>query len=429
MLPTRRQAPSPPGALIGPWRLLRELGQGGMSVVWLAARADGHMERQVALKLPHAGPGHELLARRLLRERSILASLEHPHIARLYEVGMTDGGTPYLVMEHVQGDDLLAYADAHRLGITQRIPLFQQVLRAVQYAHGKLVLHRDLKPGNILVTAGGEVKLLDFGIAKLMAGEGLVRDETELTRAADRRLTPSYASPEQLRGQTLGTASDVYSLGVILCELLCGQRPHASANGSAAQLEAAVLNDEPRAPSRRNPDAATLNARATSADALGGDLGRWSAGQPVTARAPGTWYHLSRFVQRHRLSMALGATAVTALVAATTVALMQSRSANQQADRAATARDFLLQLFEEAAPERLGGVELTAMQLLAQGGQKAQARLGGQTRLQAELLTGIGETQYRAGDMTGAEASLAKAADLFRGIGDKAQEAAARLTR
>ncbi|MFD2453815.1 serine/threonine-protein kinase [Ideonella paludis] len=154
------------GQMIGPWRLLEPLGEGGMSTVWLAERADEQVQRQVALKLPHAGPGQDVLAARLLRERNILASLEHRNIARLYDVGLSDSGLPYLVMEYVQGQTLLEHADAQQLTLRQRLALFQQVLRAVQYAHGKLVLHRDLKPSNILVNEAGDVKLLDFGIAK-----------------------------------------------------------------------------------------------------------------------------------------------------------------------------------------------------------------------------------------------------------------------
>jgi serine/threonine protein kinase len=213
------------GLVIGAWRLLHEIGQGGMNTVWLAERADGQVTRQVALKIPHAGPGHRLLAVRLLRERNILAALEHPHIGRLYDVGVTQAGMPYLVMEFIAGHDILDHADAQGLRVAQRIALFQQVLSAVQYAHSRLILHRDLKPANILVDASGSAKLLDFGIAKALADDGSAREATELTSAAGRLLTPAYASPEQLLGQALSTASDVYSLGVVLHELLTGERP------------------------------------------------------------------------------------------------------------------------------------------------------------------------------------------------------------
>lgn len=249
-----------PGQRLGPWRLVRPLGRGGMSVVWLADRADGELARQVALKLPHAGPMQDRLAQRLLRERRILAMLTHPHIARLYDIGCTDSGAPYLVMEHVEGDNLLAYADHHQLGLRQRAALFRQVVAAVQHAHGRLVLHRDLKPDNILVDAEGAVKLLDFGIAKAMADIDIEATRIAVTRQDERLLTPAYASPEQLRGEPLGPGSDIYSLGVLLCELLCGQRPHAAPGPSAAALEHAVLSQPPRPPSSSQASAAQLAA-------------------------------------------------------------------------------------------------------------------------------------------------------------------------
>jgi eukaryotic-like serine/threonine-protein kinase len=446
-----------PGALIGPWRLLRELGQGGMSVVWLADRADGQVDRQVALKLPHAGPGQDLLARRMLRERKILAALEHPHIARLYDVGLTEAGTPYLVMEYVEGQNLLAYADAKQLDVQQRLLLFGQVLDAVQYAHGQLVLHRDLKPDNILVNARGHIKLLDFGIAKVMAGEGNSHDSTALTRATHRQLTPNYASPEQLQGQAMGTASDVYALGVVLYELLCGSRPHDVAGGSLAQLEAAILNNDPQPPSRRVVDVSALTARSTtsqalakalrgdldaivlkalakapeqryaSADALSSDISRWRHGDTVTARNPSAWYHLRKLVQRHRLRVSMGALASVALLGAAAVALVQGQLAKQEALRAASARDFLLELFQESSPDRMKGVELTARQLLEQGRLKADSQLGTQTQLQGELLLGIGQTQHQVGDTRGAQVALTQAATAFRSSGNATGEASAYL--
>jgi eukaryotic-like serine/threonine-protein kinase len=457
-------APSPfqHGALIGPWRLWREIGQGGMSVVWLAERADGQLKRQVALKLPHAGPGQDLLARRMLRERKILAALEHPHIARLYDVGLTDGGTPYLVMEYVEGQNLLAYADAKHLNIHQRLLLFRQVLDAVQYAHGQLVLHRDLKPDNILVNARGHVKLLDFGIAKVMAGEGSSNDSTALTRATHRQLTPNYASPEQLQNLPMGTASDVYALGVVLYELLCGSRPHGVAGGSVAQLEAAVLNNDPLPPSRRVVDvcdAAILAARSNtsqtlaktlrgdldaivlkalaktpeqryaSADALSSDISRWRHGDSVTARNPSAWSVLRKIVRRHRWAFSLGGLATVALISAAAVALVQGQLAKREALRAASARDFLLELFQESSPDRMRGVELTAKQLLEQGRLKANTQLGTQTQLQGELLLGIGQAQHQVGDTRGAQDALQQSATAFRAGGDAFGEASAYLAQ
>ncbi len=448
-----------PGTLIGPWRLLREIGRGGMSTVWLAERADEQLRREVALKLPHAGPGQDLLAQRLLRERNILAALEHRNIARLYDVGLMDGGTPYLVMEYVAGDTLLAHADARRLTIPQRLTLFQQVLRAVQYAHGKLVLHRDLKPSNILVNHAGDVKLLDFGIAKLLAGNGGSLMETELTRHAGHLLTPNYASPEQLRGGALGTGSDVYSLGVMLYALLCGRGPHVIEGASAARLEDAVLNQEPKAPSRQSADASVLEARSTSAaglrkalagdldaivlkalaktpeqryasaDALGTELSRWLAGEPITARAPSAWRHVARFVSRHRLAVGLGTAAITLLIAASGVALMQARVATQQAVRATAVRDFLVAMFNETDLNVAAAQELTAKTLLANGQKRALSSLTQTPDLMAELLQNIGQAQAGIADHTSADRTFSQVVDTYRRIQDRRSELLALLAQ
>ena len=219
------------GHAFGPYRVLRLLGQGGMGSVWLAERADGLFARQVALKLVHTHLAGHALTERFARERSILAALAHPHIARLLDAGVSAEGQPYLALEYVEGTPLAAYCDAERLGLRARVALVVQVLSAVQHAHQNLVVHRDLKPSNILVTRDGQAQLLDFGIAKLMV-EGEAR-ETELTQAGGRALTLDYASPEQITGQPITTASDVYSMGVVLYELLCGQRPYSLARGLA----------------------------------------------------------------------------------------------------------------------------------------------------------------------------------------------------
>lgn len=212
------------GDSVGAYRLLRELGRGGMGAVWLAERSDGLLKRPVALKLPHLSGAAGVQRERLTRERDILAALNHPNIARLYDAGLTPGGQPFLALEYVEGRTLLEDCTRRSLGLRERLDLFGQVLEAVKYAHIHLVVHRDLKPSNILVTADGQVKLLDFGIAKLVAdGEASV---TELTQFGGRAMTPDYASPEQILGHPITTASDVYALGVLLFELLSGERPY-----------------------------------------------------------------------------------------------------------------------------------------------------------------------------------------------------------
>src|SRR5215472_10815643 len=208
------------GARVGPYQLIRLLGAGGMAEVWLARRADGAFRRDVALKLPVLGRLRADLEQRFARERDILASLEHPHIARLYDAGVDPDGSPYLSMEYVEGCPLTEWCDTHRLGIRARLVLFLQMLEAVQYAHERQVIHRDLKPSNVLVTESGQVRLLDFGVARLL--EAQEADQMQLTSAYGRALTPDYASPEMLRGDALDARSDIYSLGVVLYELLIG---------------------------------------------------------------------------------------------------------------------------------------------------------------------------------------------------------------
>ena len=267
-------APIEPGVAIGPYTLRQALGQGGMGTVWLAERTDGLVKRPVALKLPHLGLHGPQYAARFARERDVLGGLVHANIARLYDAGITALGQPYLAMEYVEGVPLTDYSETHGLSIQSRLALFQQVLRAVQYAHTHLVVHRDLKPANILVTADGDVKLLDFGIAKL------VRDgatpETELTQLGGRAFTPDYASPEQIAGQPISTASDVYSLGVVLYELLTGARPYKLTRDSRGALEEAILHADPLKPSQVVIDAATAPTCGTTTKqltkALRGDL-------------------------------------------------------------------------------------------------------------------------------------------------------------
>ena len=245
------------GSTVGPYRLIRELGRGGMGFVWLAERIDGSLKRQVALKLPR----HQLVER-FARERDILAGLAHANIARLYDAGATGDGRPYLALEYVEGEALTAWCDARKLGVKARIELFQQALAAVEYAHNHSVIHRDLKPTNILVTRDGEVRLLDFGIAKLMTGGEVV--ETALTQIEGRPLSLQYASPEQLLGQPLGCTSDVYSLGVVLYELLTGAFPSFRRQDKRGAIEDGILSVEPTRASESIADPTLAAARGSN---------------------------------------------------------------------------------------------------------------------------------------------------------------------
>ena len=223
-----KNAGAPAGTIIDRYRLVREIGRGGMGTVWLAEATDSGLKRAIALKLPHPSLYSAEMAERFARERDILASLTHPNIARLYDAGVSAEGQPYLALEYIEGIPLTTYCDARRLTLSERVELFLQVLRAVQYAHTQLVVHRDLKPSNILVAQDASVHLLDFGIARLIGdAEGSEVGDSPLTQLGGRALTLDYASPEQIAGQPIGTASNVYSLGVIFYELLTGSRPYA----------------------------------------------------------------------------------------------------------------------------------------------------------------------------------------------------------
>ena len=319
------------GHRVGPYELVRELAAGGMAVVWLARHVDGAPGRQVALKLPLLSRLRRDLAERFAREREILAQLEHANIARLYDAGVAADGLPYLALEYVEGESLTAWCDSRRCGVRERLKLFLQVLDAVQYAHARHVVHRDIKPSNIFVTDAGQVRLLDFGVAKLLA-EGQADDRTDLTRVFGRALTPDYASPEQLRSEEIGPPSDVYALGVVLYELLVGSRPYKiQTDSSKMPLELAIESAQVHKPStqvqapaaiaratsheklarhlRGDLDAIVLKAlerrsqdRYQSAAAFADDLQRYLSGEEVDARSTPPGRRLVRVALRHRVA-------------------------------------------------------------------------------------------------------------------------------
>ena len=333
-----------PGARVGPYELIRLLGAGGMAEVWLARRADGAFKREVAVKLPRLAHAQAGLEARFARERDILASLEHPHIARLYDAGVDPEGLPYLAMEYVQGESLTDWCDAHRLGLCERLRLFLQVLEALQYAHAKRVIHRDLKPSNILVTDSGQVRLLDFGVARLL--EAAETDQPALTSVYGRALTPDYASPELLRGDPIDERSDLYSLGVLLYELLSGTRPYRlKTAASIGALDRAMGTLEVKKPSlqlepaaaiardgtaeqlarqlRGDLDAIVLKSlamhpaqRYPSAAALAEDLQRYLDGRPIRARPARIAYRAGKFISRNRVLLAVSTAAAFATLTA-----------------------------------------------------------------------------------------------------------------
>jgi serine/threonine-protein kinase len=320
------------GDRVGPYVLIRQIGAGGMAQVWLAQRADGLMNREVALKFPAFRRSRPDLTERFAREREILAGLEHPSIARLYDTGVTNQGVPYLVMEYVAGRCLTDWCDAHSAGVRARVELFLQVLEAAQYAHDKGVLHRDIKPGNVLVTEGGQVRLLDFGVARMLESSG-----TRLTQVYGKALTPAYASPEQLRDGELTPASDVYSLGVLLYELLTGRLPPApgrsgSHTDAGQTVRPGLEPDQESARSRRdssNPVACAIRGdldaivmksmaadpdqRYRSAASFGEDLKRFLRGEAVQAVGASMAYRAGKVLRRHPWAVPLAALLLAAI--------------------------------------------------------------------------------------------------------------------
>jgi serine/threonine-protein kinase len=396
-----------------------------MGVVLLAERADHAFDQRVAIKLLRSGLVSARLQSRLKMERQILAALDHPNIAKLLDGGATTDGTPYIVMEYIDGEPIDTYCDAHRFTVSQRLELFRIVCAAVHYAHQNLIVHRDLKPSNILVTADGVPKLLDFGIAKVLDSRQL-HHTLALTQADVRLMTPDHASPEQLRGDAVSTASDIYLLGVLLYELLSGHRPIAVHGHSLAELERAICEQAPMpltaglqsqdfeavqevcaqrstAPARlRRELAGDLNnivmmalrkepaRRYSSAEQFSTDISRYLSGRPVAAR-PDTWtYRARKFVARYRYGVAVATLAVLALVLFTTSTVEQNRRISRERLRAEQVSSFLVELFEQADPTHSRGNEVTARELLDIGARRIQSDLDTQPDVRASLLATIG---------------------------------------
>ena len=427
--------PQPPRRF-GVWRVLRPLGVGGMGEVWLAERSDGEFEQRAAIKqLAYPTPG---LMQRFRQERQILARLEHPNIARLIDGGVDASGAPYLAMEYVDGVPITAHVREHVADVHACLRLFLRVCDAVHYAHQNLIVHRDLKPSNIFVTADGTPKLLDFGIAKVLA----TTDEAAATQTIARVLTPDYAAPEQFSGGTITTATDVYALGVVLYELLTNTRPWRDC-GHAATRDTGPAGADTRPPSaavdrttgnaaarrralRGDVDRIVLTAlsveprlRYPSAEALAADIRRYLAGRPISARRDNVIYRVRKFARRHRYWLSAAAVVFGVSVGATFVSLqqaqrarMQATRAEQQAARAEEARKFLVGVFEQASPDRNQGRPLSAQQLLDLGAQQLSANPHGDVAIRADLNGLIGELYWDIGDYRTAEAMLAKAAAI-----------------
>jgi len=411
------------GTRVGPYRLLRPLGAGGMGQVWLAERTDGTLQRQIALKLPRTVWARGM-AERLTQERDALAALEHPNIARLYDAGVTETGRPYLAMEYVDGVPVDRYAADHGLPLPERLRLFLQVAAAVSYAHAHLVVHRDLKPSNILVSESQGVRLLDFGAAKLLRDEG--PGDSELTRELGPALSPDYASPEQIRGEPITVASDVYSLGVVLHELLTGQRPYRLPRESwAALVEAAGrleispasgrVRGDPRLVRRLRGDLDAVLAKAlrrdpgeryASVQAFADDVSLWLSGKPVLAKHQRVGERAWKFVRRHALAVATAATVTAVVGAAAGVALWQARAARSQAARADRVKGFIASILTSATPRTGVGGVVTASDLLTSAAGRIETELSAEPGVAAELGTIVAESFDSLGELPKAEPVL-----------------------
>ena len=419
---------------IGSYRIQEELSRGGMGTVYLAERDDQQYSQQVALKVIRPAYNAGNFSRRFLSERQILASLNHPNIAQLYDGGLTEDGRPYFVMEYVEGQPIDQYCDEHRLTVEERLELFSAVSEAVHYAHQNLIVHRDLKPSNILVTGTGTVKLLDFGIAKLLGEKALTA--RPVTQTGQRLMTPGYASPEQVEGKHITTATDVYQLGVLLYELLAGCRPYFQRETTPRELERIILEEEPARPSavlkredkatapfrrklRGDLDTVVLKAlrkeagrRYASAEAFVEDVRRYLAGLPVKARGD-TWnYRMRKFVRRHRWGVGAATAFVMLLVVYTVTVTLQAQRIRQERDRAQAEQQkadqvsaFLVSLFKASDPSEAQGDTLTAPELL----QRGVARLGEleeQPAVQADMMNVLGEVYRELGRYDQAQSLL-----------------------
>lgn len=432
------EGPSALGQTFGPWVVVGLIGRGGMGEVWEVRRADGAYDQTAALKVLRIGLDSPAALGRFQAERQILATLDHPAIARLLDGGRAANGRPYLVMERIVGVPITAHAAAAQLAVGERVRLIRELCDAVDVAHRALVVHRDIKPTNVLVTPGGQPKLLDFGIAKLLDPEL----EAAETRLEDRALTPAYAAPEQILGQAITTATDVYALGVLSFELLTGGVPHPRSTSSWGRLVAELGTEgvvRPSAAVRErlraerggersvnlprtqelegDLDAIVSKAlepdpkrRYRSAAELGDDLDRHLRGLPVLARPATAWYRFGRFAARHRAGMAAATIGVVSLLAALVVSLLQTRRAEAEAQRAERAREVLVSVLEGADPENTRGREVTVRELLEQSGPRIEREVADDPELRDELLMAVARVEVSLGDY---ESAVARARHAF----------------
>jgi len=419
--------PDLPEKNIGVYRIIREIGRGGMAVVYLGERDDQNYRKRVAIKMVRPGIGTEQVLLRFRNERQTLAALDHPNIVKLLDGASTEDGLPYLVMDYVEGVPINEYCDVNRLSVSGRVQLFRSVCSAVQYAHQNLVIHRDLKPGNILITKEGLARLLDFGIAKLLNPEFV--QAPLVTRTDSRPMTPEYASPEQVRGDTVTIATDIYSLGVMLYEILTGHRPYEVADSSWGEIERLVCDKEPPRPStkialdrervkataqlrsaepkqlvsllRGDLDWITMKAlekdpsrRYATASELSADLGRYLCHEPVLARPASTAYRARKYVRRHPAGVAIAAGLVLLLAGFAIMQSIQLRRITRERDRANRITSFMEGIFKVSDPSEARGNSITAREILDKSSADIGTGLEKDPELQAEMMFVMGDV-YR----------------------------------
>lgn len=460
------EADAPLPTRIGPWTPVAMLGRGGMGTVYRVERRDEGFVQTGALKRLRAGADTDDFLRRFAQERRILATLNHPGIARLLDGGRDREARPYLVMEYVAGEPLDLHCDRRRLDIDARVAVFLQIAEAIAHAHRHLVAHRDLKPSNILVGEDGRVKVLDFGIAKVLSDGGI--EAAPATRTATRMFTPDYATPEQVLGRTAAASADIYQLGLLLYELLCGHRAQRVEDPSQRALEAAICAAPTVRPSERvgDGDLALCAARATtpgalrrrlrgdldnivlmalrkeperrygSAEALIEDLERWRQGRPVRARPESLGYIGGKFIRRNAWAVAAGTALFALLTAYAVTATVQGRAIAEERDRARAeaikarqTQALVLRLLEAADPERAGGAKLTARELIDRGWAEIEPALDGQPELQIELLDTVGEAYRKLGEYQRAGTLLTRQLALAEAMRPQRPEALARARR
>ena len=420
------------GRHLGAWRVGEAIGRGGMASVFAATRADGAFEQRVAIKVLRHGLHDAYERERFLRERALLARLEHPDIARVLDGGLTDEGVPWFALEYVDGEPVTRHCDAQQLDIDARLQLFLRLCAAVDHAHRNLIVHRDLKPSNVLVTRDGAPRLLDFGIAKLL-DSGARDDETQTTL---RRLTPAYAAPEQVDGGSVTTATDVYALGVLLHELLTGTRPQRREDGSlrtpsslvagtaASAIGAARATTPPALRRRVAGELDLILARALATDpaqryagaaAFADDIERQRSGRPVHARPDARAYRLRKFIGRHRRGFGVAAVLLLSLLAGLATTLWQARTARNEANRADAARDFVLSLFQGVTPDEARGRDVSARELLDRGATRLAETLHEQPKLHAELASQLAAAYRQLGGYQRSVELAEQARDAARG--------------